>query len=96
MNNKVTMNIFFILLFLINAVEILGGGIFTIEETRRNKTILSKTYIEKHLMRMESNIDGKMYVSIYNSVKEILHIIDMQKKTFLLYQKTILKKSGTE
>lgn len=87
MNNKVTMNIFFILLFLINAVEILGGGIFTIEETRRNKTILSKTYIEKHLMRMESNIDGKMYVSIYNSVKEILHIIDMQKKTFSIISK---------
>lgn len=94
MKNKVLINIFFILLFLFNADKIWGGGIFTIEETRRNKTIQSKTYIEKHLLRMESNIDGKMYISIYNSEKEILYNIDMQKKTYSMITKGDLEKIG--
>ena len=94
MKNKTIMSIFFIFLFLFNAVKIFGGGIFTIEETRRNKTILSKTYIEKHLLRIESNIGGKMYISIYNSEKEILYNIDIQKKTYSVITKSDLEKIG--
>lgn len=88
-------NIFLIGMFLFNPAKFFAGGIFIIEETRRNKTIQSKTYIEKHLLRIESNIDGEMYISIYNSEKEILYNINTQRKVYTAITKTDLEKIGS-
>lgn len=71
-----------------------AGGIITIEETRRNSTIVNKTYIEKHLMRMESQIGDDIYVAIFNAEKEVLYNIDMKKKSYVMITKSDLEKIG--
>ena len=93
--NRVSM--FFVILttvMIFNSIKIWGGGIITIEESRRNSTVINKTYIEKHLMRMESQIGDEMYVAIFNAEKEILYNIDMKKKTYVMITKADLEKVG--
>jgi len=92
---KQIINIFFIAIFFFNPAKFFAGGIFIIEETRRNKTIQCKTYLEKHLLRIESNIDGEMFISIYNSEKEILYNINIQRQVYTAITKTDLELIGS-
>lgn len=80
----------------LNSTILFAGGIITIEESRRNKTSINKTYIEKHLMRMESKIGDEMYVAIFNAEKEILYNIDMKKKNYVMITKADLEKVGSK
>ena len=83
-------------LIVFGSLKVFAGGIITIEETRRNNTVVNKTYIEKYLMRMESRIGDEMYVAIFNAEKEVLYNINMKKKTYVMITKADLEKVGNK
>lgn len=96
MNSRKILFIVGVFVSTFSSASMFAGGIITIEENRRNKTVINKTFIEKHLMRMESKIDDEMYIAIFNAEKEILYNLDIQNKTYVQITKTDLEKVGSK
>lgn len=76
--------------------NLFAGGVITIEESRRGKTIINKTYIENNMMRIESNYDGELFVSIFNADKEVLYSVDYKKQSYIMITKKDLEKVGAK
>ena len=86
----------FTVILMLNSAKLFAGGIITIEQNRRNQITINKTYIEKHLMRIESQIGDDLFVAIFNADKEILYNIDMKNRTYVMITKDDLEKIGNK
>ena len=96
MNKKFLTFILFSLIVVFNNLNLSAGGVITIEETRKNTSILNNIYIEKHLIRIESQIGEEIHISIFNAEKEILYNIDMKNKSYVMITKDDLEKIGSK